>query len=332
MILSSGTEKQKLEKIIHNWAIKAICFLISWIWFKRIQRVSLHNQQARFHPCMCHTFQKACWVWKQGLQAVITLQLTATTAVVDVSRRSDHTYRYSGGGPDTLRNFGFLDCKWKRAKRFQTMKDQERTCQQPWLTVVCDCHDLMGWECWCNCDTKSCKFSVWTSWPKFYKSLLKNSVSGIQTQTEYDHDPSSPHPQIYVQYHRQTANTDLPDISRNIYPNSHQAPDTSSQQCMRAMASDRRIMLSSCLTVILQEDLVTPEPSRCRSRLYCSTMKSSDSLDICVAPNRGTGAPVARLLKLFLLALDWQLPAFSILATAFIWNILCYTHTLCKYV
>lgn len=48
------------------------------------------------------------------------------------------------------------------------------------------------------------------------------------------------------------------------------------------MASDSRIMLSNCRTVILQDDFVTPEPSRCRSRLYCSTMKSSDSLDIFV--------------------------------------------------
>ncbi|KAF3858565.1 hypothetical protein F7725_011766 [Dissostichus mawsoni] len=56
---------------------------------------------------------------------------------------------------------------------------------------------------------------------------------------------------------------------------------TSSQQCMRAMPSDRRIMLSSCRTVILQADLVTPpELSRCLRRLYCSTMNSSDSLEI----------------------------------------------------
>lgn len=58
--------------------------------------------------------------------------------------------------------------------------------------------------------------------------------------------------------------------------------DTSSQQCIRAIASERRIMLSSCRTVILHEDLVTPEPSLWRRRLYCSTMKSSDSLEICV--------------------------------------------------
>lgn len=57
---------------------------------------------------------------------------------------------------------------------------------------------------------------------------------------------------------------------------------TSSQQCMRAMPSERRIMLSSCLTVILQADLDTPpELSRCLRRLYCSTMNSSDSLEIC---------------------------------------------------
>ncbi len=56
---------------------------------------------------------------------------------------------------------------------------------------------------------------------------------------------------------------------------------TSSQQCMRAMPSERRIMLSSCRTVILQADLDTPpEPSRWRRRLYCSTMNSSDSLEI----------------------------------------------------
>lgn len=41
-------------------------------------------------------------------------------------------------------------------------------------------------------------------------------------------------------------------------------------------------MLSSCRTVILHEDLVTPEPSLWRRRLYCSTMKSSDSLEICL--------------------------------------------------
>lgn len=119
----------------------------------------------------------------------------------------------------------------------------------------------------------------------FYKSSLTNSVSGTQTQTEYDHDPklsSSPAGLPPVsQYHSPKANAELPHISMNIYPNFHHAPDTSSQQCMRAMASERRIMLSSCRTVILQDDLVTPEPSRCRSRLYCSTMKSSDSLDIC---------------------------------------------------
>lgn len=57
--------------------------------------------------------------------------------------------------------------------------------------------------------------------------------------------------------------------------------DTSSQQCIRAIASERRIMLSSCRTVILHEDLVTPEPSLWRRCLYCSTMKSSDSLEIC---------------------------------------------------
>ena len=60
----------------------------------------------------------------------------------------------------------------------------------------------------------------------------------------------------------------------------HSLP-TSSQQCMRAMPSDRRIMLSSCRTVILQADLDTPpELSRWRRRLYCSTMNSSDSLEI----------------------------------------------------
>lgn len=58
--------------------------------------------------------------------------------------------------------------------------------------------------------------------------------------------------------------------------------DTSSQQCIRAIASERRIMLSSCRTVILHEDLATPEPSLWRRRLYCSTMKSSDSLEICL--------------------------------------------------
>lgn len=56
---------------------------------------------------------------------------------------------------------------------------------------------------------------------------------------------------------------------------------TSSQQCIRAIASERRIMLSSWRTVILHDDLVTPEPSLWRRRLYCSTMKSSDSLEIC---------------------------------------------------
>lgn len=66
------------------------------------------------------------------------------SAVVDVSRSSDHSYNYSWGGPDTWMNFGFLDCKWKRAKRLQTMKDQERNFQQPRLTVVGDCHDLTG--------------------------------------------------------------------------------------------------------------------------------------------------------------------------------------------
>lgn len=55
---------------------------------------------------------------------------------------------------------------------------------------------------------------------------------------------------------------------------------TSSLQCIRAMASDSRIMLSSCRTVILHDDFVTPEPSRWRKRLYCSTIKSSDSLEI----------------------------------------------------
>ena len=35
-------------------------------------------------------------------------------------------------------------------------------------------------------------------------------------------------------------------------------PPTSSEQYMRAMASESRIMLSSCLTVILHEDLVIP--------------------------------------------------------------------------
>lgn len=68
----------------------------------------------------------------------------------------------------------------------------------------------------------------------------------------------------------------------------HQRPGTSSQQCIRAMASDSRIMLSNCRTVILQDDLVTPEPSRCRRRLYCSTMKSSDSLDIFVTEGNVT--------------------------------------------
>lgn len=64
---------------------------------------------------------------------------------------------------------------------------------------------------------------------------------------------------------------------------------TSSQQCIRAMASERRIMLSSCRTVILQADLDTPpEPSRWRRRLYCSTMNSSDSLEI-------YGSPTVRL-------------------------------------
>lgn len=55
---------------------------------------------------------------------------------------------------------------------------------------------------------------------------------------------------------------------------------TSSQQCIRAIASDSRIMLSSCRTVILHDDFVTPEPSLWRRRLYCSTIKSSDSLEI----------------------------------------------------
>lgn len=46
------------------------------------------------------------------------------------------------------------------------------------------------------------------------------------------------------------------------------------------MLSERRIKLSSWRTVILQADLVTPEPSRCLRRLYCSTMNSSDSFEI----------------------------------------------------
>jgi hypothetical protein len=47
------------------------------------------------------------------------------------------------------------------------------------------------------------------------------------------------------------------------------------------MPSERRIMLSSWRTVILQADLDTPpEESRWRRCLYCSTMNSSDSLEI----------------------------------------------------
>lgn len=55
---------------------------------------------------------------------------------------------------------------------------------------------------------------------------------------------------------------------------------TSSQQCILAMDSESRIILSSWRTVIRHADLVTPDPSLWRSRLYCSTMKSSDSFEI----------------------------------------------------
>lgn len=180
-------------------------------------------------------------------------------------------------------NFGFLNCKWKRAKSLQTEKDQERNCQLPWLTSS-------TWLSWFNkcADTTVIQNHASSQFGpadlNFYKSSLEHSVSGTLTQIEYEHDSSSPpYPQDYVQYHSETANAELPHISMKVYPTFHHTPVTSSQQCMRAMASERRIMLSSCLTVILQDDLVTPEPSRCRSRLYCSTMKSSDSLDICVA-------------------------------------------------
>ena len=49
---------------------------------------------------------------------------------------------------------------------------------------------------------------------------------------------------------------------------------TSSWQCMRAMDSDKRIMLSNWRTVILQEDFWAPAQSRWRRRRYSSTMKS----------------------------------------------------------
>lgn len=208
------------------------------------------------------------------------------SAVVDVSRSSGHISRFSWGGPHTLINFGLLACKWKRAKRIQTNKDQERNCQQPWLTGVGDCHDLTG-----------SRLRVLTQlWYKIIQVLSLDQLTSVLStshplQTAFlahrlrlstTTTPSSPpHLQDYLQYHSPRANAELPHISMNIYPSFHHAPDTSSQQCMRAMASERRIMLSSCRTVILQDDLVTPEPSRCRSRLYCSTMKSSDSLDIC---------------------------------------------------
>ena len=56
---------------------------------------------------------------------------------------------------------------------------------------------------------------------------------------------------------------------------------TSSWQCMRAMASDRRIMLSNCRTVILHDDFPAPEQSRWRRCLYSSIMYSWASLLIC---------------------------------------------------
>ncbi|TNN48219.1 hypothetical protein EYF80_041578 [Liparis tanakae] len=78
---------------------------------------------------------------------------------------------------------------------------------------------------------------------------------------------------------RRSTSCGVKDTNRNI-PSAPEPP-TSSQQCMRAMPSERRIMLSSCRTVILQADLVTPpELSRCRRRLYCSTMNSFDSTEI----------------------------------------------------
>lgn len=91
-------------------------------------------------------------------------------------------------------------------------------------------------------------------------------------------------PQLYNASMSQTKDKNML-ISRQINFSSHPLCendfDTSSQQCIRAIASERRIMLSSCRTVILQDDLLTPEPSLWRRRLYCSTMKSSDSLEIC---------------------------------------------------
>lgn len=47
------------------------------------------------------------------------------------------------------------------------------------------------------------------------------------------------------------------------------------------MDSDRRIMLSNCLTVIRHEDLAAPVASRCLKRLYSSTMNSAAFSLIC---------------------------------------------------
>ena len=53
---------------------------------------------------------------------------------------------------------------------------------------------------------------------------------------------------------------------------------TSSWQCILAMPSDSRIILSSCLTVILHADLAAPVPSLCLKRLYSSIIYSWASL------------------------------------------------------
>ena len=52
---------------------------------------------------------------------------------------------------------------------------------------------------------------------------------------------------------------------------------TVSLQLILALASDSRIIDSSCLTVILQLDLTPPPVSRCLRCLYCSTKNSAAS-------------------------------------------------------
>lgn len=228
------------------------------------------------------------------------------SAVVDVSRNSGHTSRFSWGGPHTLINFGLLACKWKRAKRIQTNKDQERNCQQPWLTGVGDCHDLTG-----------SRLRVLTQlWYKIMQVLSLDQLTSVlftshPLQTAFlahrlrlstTTTPSSPpHLQDYLQYHSITVQKQM--------QNCHTFPWTFTPTSIMPLIPHHS---SACGPWPQRGGSCSPAAALWSSRMTWSLRSHRAAAAACTAPrwspqtpwisvasNRVTAVPVVRVLKLF---------------------------------